>query len=112
MIYYKKAADENNSDAISRLGQIYENGLLGQEIDMKKAINYYKKAIDLDENAEAMNCIGSIYYKGKHLKQNYTLAFETFQRAAKFGNLDAMNNLGICYEYGNGVSKNVERAMV
>lgn len=112
MEYYMKSSEEGNSEATTKLGIAFENGLLGQFLDNKTAVEYYKKAIEMDENPEALNCIGSIYYKGYVMKQNFPLAFESFQRAAKLGNLDAINNLGLCYEYGKGVEKNLEKAMI
>jgi TPR repeat protein len=111
MDFYNKAAKEMNSDAHTRLGTIYENGLLAQNVDSKLALVHYKKAIEIDDNAEALNRIGLVHYKGLIVKQNYTIAVDCFQRAAKMGNVDSHNNLGICYEFGKGVEKNLEKAL-
>jgi len=54
--------------------------------------------------------LGSLFYNGKIVKLNYKIACEHFERATKQGNLDAMNNIGICYEVGQGVSKSLEKA--
>jgi len=78
--------------------------------DENKAIELLKNAIEIDENPLAENHLGSLYYNGKILKQNYKIAAEHFERAAKQGNLDAMNNAGICYEYGQGVSKSLDKS--
>jgi TPR repeat protein len=109
--YYIKSAEANNSDAYAKLGMISENGLLNHSVDYKSAVEDYKQAIEIDENPEALNSIGSIYYKGIILKQNYSLAVDSFERASKLGNIDALNNLGLCFEYGKGVERSLEKAM-
>ena len=43
--YYKLAADQGNSFALSRLGDCYENGI-GVDKDEEDAIHYYKLAAD------------------------------------------------------------------
>lgn len=111
MDYYEKAGNQGSSDAFARLGYIYENGLLDFDVNLTVAFEYYKKAVELDENPEALNCLGNFYYNGKIVKQNYTIAVEHYVKAAKYGNVDAMNNLGICYEYGRGTEKNLVKAM-
>jgi TPR repeat protein len=110
--YFLKSSEGENSAAIAKLGMIHEHGILSQMKDIKKAIDYYKKAIEIDENPEALNSLGNIYYKGDHLKQNLSLARECYQLAAKLGNADAMHNCGMCFEFGKGVDKNLDQAMI
>jgi TPR repeat protein len=90
---------------------IYENGLLSQTQDAKKALVHYKKAIEIDDNLEALNRIGLIHYKGNFVKQNLPIAVDSFEHSARLGNVDAHNNLGICFEFGKGVDKNIEKAL-
>jgi TPR repeat protein len=111
MDFYNKSAKEHNSDAHTRLGMIYENGLLNQQQDNKKSLSHYKKAIEIDDNSEALNRVGLIHYKGNIVKQNYTIAVDSFEHAARLGNIDAHNNLGICFEFGKGADKNIEKAL-
>lgn len=107
MTFYTKAADKNYSDALARLGFIYENGLLGNEINKKVATDYYKKSVEIDENPVGLNGMGNYYYG----LQNYTLALENYKKASKLGNVEALINLGICFEYGHGVERNLIKAM-
>jgi TPR repeat protein len=109
--FYTESAEKKNSDAFVRLGKIYEHGLLSLEADYDLAVKNYKCSIELDENPEGLNCLGSLYYRGKSLKQNFTLAFEYFLKAANLGNSDAMNSTGICYEYGKGTMNNYDKAL-
>ena len=45
------------------------------------------------------------------LQKNLAKAFDYYVRAAKFGNAIAQNNLGMCYEKGDGVSKDYLKAI-
>ena len=38
-------------------------------------------------------------------------AFELFKKAAEMGNVDAMKNLGRCYQYEEGTDYNMEEAV-
>ena len=107
MMFYTKASEKGFSNAYARLGFIYENGLLGYEVDPNAAYENYKKSVDIDENPKGLNGIGNYYYSS----QNYTMAIENYRKAMKLGNEEAMINMGICYEYGRGVERNLIKAM-
>jgi TPR repeat protein len=47
-----------------------------------------------------MNALGSLFYN--EIK-DYSQAAEWFRKASEKGNARALNNLGICYEFGHGV---------
>lgn len=53
----------------------------------------------------AMNEVGTWYYEGKHVKQNYREAYEWWEKASLKQNLGAIANLGLCYQLGRGVEK-------
>ena len=106
-----KAAELKNSSALAKLGKVYELGLLEQMTDIEEAVKFYKEAIEVDGNCEALNSLGSLYYRGEGVKQSYTLAVDMFREAAAEGLADALNNLGLCYEYGKGVERNLEKAL-
>lgn len=54
----------------------------------------------------------SEYQKGKDLKEKeqYKEAFVCFSKAAELGNIEACNEVGECYFYGNGVAQDNEKA--
>ena len=65
-------------------------------------------------DADLQNAIGQMYgnypkFKG-YAPKDEELAAEWFMRAAKTGHADAMDNLGNCYNNGNGVEKDEELA--
>jgi len=63
-------------------------------------------------SAEEMNRLGDDYYYGRNGKsQSYIEAVKWFRKAAEQGYAEAQNNLGYCYEYGQGVEKNLAEAV-
>ena len=53
----------------------------------------------------SMNAIGIIFYNDFH---DYNQAAEWFKKAAEKGCTRSLNNLGICYEFGHGVPKDLD----
>lgn len=51
-----------------------------------------------------MVTLGSMYYEGVNLPQNFKLAKKWYEKAAESGNPLGINNLGYCYFLGTGVS--------
>ena len=56
-----------------------------------------------------MNAIGIIFYNDFH---DYNQAAEWFKKAAEKGCTRSLNNLGICYEFGHGVPKDLDQAFL
>jgi len=62
-------------------------------------------------DAEAFMYFGSIYYEGSYgVPQNATKAFELWSKSADLGSVDAHENLGIAYNNGEGVGKDLVKA--
>lgn len=73
-----------------------------QEIrDSLNAIMDKAKAGD----ASSMNEVGTWYYTGKHVNQDYAQAYEWWKKASLKSNIRAIANLGMCYQLGRGVEK-------
>ena len=54
-----------------------------------------------EENADAMNDLGAMYYNGSRgFEQNYEKAVYYYKMAMKNGSRQARENLGYCYYYG------------
>ena len=60
----------------------------------------------VDTNRDADFQQGNRFYEQK----DYANALPYFQRAAEVGNVDAQNNLGVMYHFGEGVSKDFSKA--
>ena len=97
-------AKKDNVMALYNLGICYEFGY-GCEINEKKAIEYCKKAADLN-CPEAQAELGVCYLNGRGVKINGAKAFKWLEKAAQQGYADAQCELGYCYRYGTGVEQN------
>ena len=59
------------------------------------------------EDKEALNDLGHLYFTGLHVKKDYQKALEYYQRAAKQNYPNAQFNLGLMYANGFGVPQNM-----
>ena len=109
--YYTKAANLGYSDAFARIGVIFEQGLLNTQKSQEEAFKNFEKSVKIDNNPVGLNGEGNSFYRGIVKKHNYEMAAELYRRAIHGGNIDALNNLGICYEYGQGVEQDNEKAL-
>eukprot|EP01080_Neovahlkampfia_damariscottae_P010163 gene10163-2583_t len=125
---FKKAAKENQLQAIFSLGIYYQNGIGMKEKDLLKAQECFEKgssendagslyllSITLEDNRRGFECLeksadllylpaimtlGEIY-----LKKDSAKAVEYFTKGANLGHPKAELNLGVCYANGDGVEK-------
>ena len=110
----------------NNLGRCYQNGE-GVEKDLKKAVQYYTLAAN-QEHANARCNLGRCYQNGKGVEKDLQKAVEYYTLAANqedaetqnraicengegVGNADAQCNLGRCYESGQGVEKDLKKAV-
>lgn len=104
-----KAADLEDSTAANYLGHIYEDGFMLPQ-DINKAIEYYKIAVEQDHPKAQYN-LGRLLIDGLFgVPKNEKLAIDLLERSAQQGNLDAMEDLGICAYEGKGIPVDKERA--
>ncbi|MDQ2769149.1 MAG: sel1 repeat family protein, partial [Bacteroidota bacterium] len=61
---------------------------------------------------DSMHSIGSFYYSGEGVAQNYSKAKYWYLRSAQLGHMDSMCDLGRCYQRGVGVRKNQRQALL
>ncbi|WP_175282124.1 tetratricopeptide repeat protein [Candidatus Odyssella thessalonicensis] len=106
----EKAAQKNYVVAQITLGDYY---LLGGsdyvDIDLKKAVFWYKKAAaqgDCDAQFKLAEC----YTKGTGTRKNKNQAFQLYREAAEQGHLEAQYTVGRCYAEGRGVAKDLNQA--
>ncbi len=102
--YYRESADMGYLKSQYEVGRCYTNGW-GVEKNLKQAEFYYQLASDQGHEWATRN-IG--YNAGQ--EKDYTKAKEYYQKAADMGLACAYNDLGLLYEYGNGVSQDNKQA--
>ena len=107
--WYRKAAEQGNTNAQNNLGVCYETGQ-GVTKNLKEAIRWYMKAAE-QGNMNAQNNLGLCYKSGQGVTKDLKEAVKWFCKAAEQGNANAQNNLGVCYENGQGVSQDYVEAI-
>jgi tetratricopeptide (TPR) repeat protein len=103
--WYKKGARHGNTECEISLGRLYCRGI-GVERNVDTALQYFKKAA-AKGNAEAQNSIGNCH----HQKGRYEEAFNWYTKSAAQGHVNAERNLGVLYEHGRGVTKDISTAI-
>jgi TPR repeat protein len=88
---------------IALLG-IFSNNMCAQQT-LEEATDSIKNILANAKagNDVAMNEVGGWYYRGRHVKQDYSEAIQWWAKAAKKGNVNAIGNMGLCYQTGNGI---------
>ena len=114
---YEAAAIGGDAEAQFQLGLCYDRGN-GVTKDAVKAVEWYRKSA-LQGNAKAIRNMAVFYENGEGgLEKNkdkatelYKLAFPGLATLAEQGDSDAQRYLGCCYEYGDGVTKDLAKAV-
>jgi len=110
MDWYRKAANQGNALAQTRIGDLYYNGQ-GVAQDYAQAMDWYRKAAD-QGNAHAQATLGDLYYYGRSVARDYARAMDWYRKAAEQGNANAQAKIGDLYYYGFGVTQDYAQAMV
>ncbi len=63
------------------------------------------------QDSNALNELGTIYYTGRGVAQDYREAFKFWKRAAQQGNAASQLNLGHIYDVGEGVAQSNQEAL-
>jgi TPR repeat protein len=113
--WYEKAAELGDAKSMNELGWIYfgAHDNPGRQLkDYSRARLWFEKAANLHyvpaitQLGVMYNGDGSIGAPSDHVK-----AARLFQEAARAGDAQAMNNLGVLYLQGKGVPKDVDKAV-
>ena len=101
---FSKAAEMGFDEAERLLGECYLHGN-GAVKDIGMAIKCYTGPSERGD-VLAQSSLGICFY----LRQNYSDAAKWFQKAAEYGELAALFNLGNCYRLGQGVHVDMAQA--
>ena len=94
---------EKKKDAMYNLAIIYDFGL-GIKEDKDKAVNWYKKASNLNHKIAQFN-LAWMFYNGEKLEKNNFEAFNYYLKSANQGYNKAQFNLANLYFAGEGTMK-------
>lgn len=118
-IYNRKVKKTNNSHKITNFANsstisdshCYDcNEEIENEPDKDKRVRLWEIAANKGD-AIAQNNLGTCYYYGLGVEQDYKKAVEWYRKAAEQGIEAALSNLGECYYNGNGVEQDYEKAV-
>lgn len=98
--WYKKSAEQDNTQAVSRLKLLEANKERFKRILTKADTG----------NAESQYKLGKMYTEGVGISIDYTRATKAFESAAQQGYAKAEYNLGLNYYEGTGVKRNRKTA--
>lgn len=107
--YYFMAAENGSTGAMNNIGNFYLHGK-GVAKDYDKAFGWYQKATELSGNAAAECSLGMCYQYGYGTKIDYEKARSFYELSAKQGLGLAYYRMGILYEQGLGVAKDIRIA--
>lgn len=107
--FFERAANHGDSDAKRALGFLHMGGH-GVEKNYKTAERYFQEAA-AERIAPAELFLGLLYHGGeKDIPKDFAKAAEMFRKASDQGLTAAHEQLGKCYEKGEGVPQDYSRA--
>jgi TPR repeat protein len=105
-------ADINDAKELAKLGDAEAQANLGIMLqsrgEYQQAAYWYKQAANAGV-ANAQYNMGTLYFNGQGVPQDYARAHEWFMRAARRGNKNAEFQLGMTYFTGQGVNKDPQQ---
>ncbi|TPX40511.1 hypothetical protein SeMB42_g05968 [Synchytrium endobioticum] len=106
---YQRAAEKGDPDGMASLGMVLERGIGDLHPNPASALRWYTLAAQQFNHARSATAAGCLLYKGQGLDVavNQVQAVKFFRQAAALGNEHAMNSLGVAYEEGCGVAKDL-----
>ena len=108
-VAYERLAWEGNADAQTSLGYMYQQGE-GVSRDLKKAIEWYEKAIEQEQPYALFN-LGLMYANSnEYIAQDIEKAHELFLRSAIAGVDLAQYEVALMFEQGAGCTQNYSEA--
>lgn len=97
-------ADSETNEAATEI-ETTVNGELAEDFSAVSEIDRIRP-LATQGSADAQYQLGTIYYAGNDVKQDYLQAALWYRRAAQQGNVDAQYSLGNMYLMGEGVEQN------
>lgn len=104
------AADQQDPWGQCHIGAAYAEGVLGLKVDQKKALTYSQASADQDNVCGEMH-LGHMYLRGAPgLASDPARGAKLYGDAAKQGDPMAITSLGLLYQMGEGVPRDLHQA--
>jgi TPR repeat protein len=88
MTWFRKSADQGETDAQRDIGLIYQKGGYGVSLDYAEALRWYRTAAE-QGHAGAQQNIGRLYFEGWGVPKDQNQARRWWEMAAAGGNEEA-----------------------
>ena len=85
------------------LGCLYRDGE-GCKQSFERAAEWFEQAARRGDS-EGQNMLADLLIRGQGVPKNQAWALELFKQSAAQGNMEALANIGVCHEYGQGVTQ-------
>ena len=106
----KRLASEGFSPALVELGDKYEFGGGGIEIDLAEAVGWYKKSVELIDDVRSHIGLARIYLQSKELDPDRSLSFYHLKVLADTNVMAGWFGLGLAYQNGIGTEVDLDAA--
>jgi len=107
---YKLSAEQNNCEGYAGLSNLYLQGLYVKK-DAKEGLRLAILAVS-NGSMRGQGILGWSYQNGTvGLDEDLLKAIQYYQVAANAGDIESQVNLGLCYQYAQGVSVDYEKAL-
>jgi uncharacterized protein len=109
ILWYKKAARQNNEEALLALAGMYNFGLHGVVLDQQEAVKWWLKA-DAIDSTPAQSYLGNAFFFGRGAQKDRKKGIEYWIKAANKGQYVAQYYLAEVHFYGVGRPQNTAEA--
>jgi TPR repeat protein len=107
--WFRKSADQGNSQAQLNLGVMYQKGF-GTEENNEQAVSWFRKSAE-QGNSDAQLNLGAMYQYGDGVDKSNEQAVSWYRKSADQDNRDAQVSLGVMYQNGDGVEQSNDNAL-
>lgn len=94
MKYFIKALDAGSTEAMNKIGYMYQCGY-GVVENKSEAVKWYKRGAK-NGDSESMNSLADCFLKGIGIEQNIDAAINWYRKAAELGNYRQVKELAVC----------------
>jgi TPR repeat protein len=109
-VYFQRAANEGDAEAMAFLGTAYVSGE-GTKPDTVQGMDWLDRAAKEKRDPRGMNALAVMYENDERMAGRYRWARHWYEAAAKKGYAEAMRNLGRHYRTGLGIARNDSLAL-